>query len=208
MEPTRPSRIIRHLATYLPKWTAALAAVLVFAPTAAGQSASCGRQVIDDWFENGRIDSTYPVECYRDALGSLPEDMQAYSSAPDDIRLALQAALRGDRAQVAGGSPAAREDGTDDQSGNAGSGAGGGDKGSSGGSGGADTPSDLGSVTGDEEPSGGAFQAALDDIGPNDPNSFPLPLLILGGIAALTLLLGAAGLIGRRLQARRARSRR
>jgi hypothetical protein len=142
--------------------------------------------------------------------------MQAYSSAPDDIQRALQAALRGDRAPAGDGSPVARGGGTGDQSGNAGAGAGagagggGGDKGSSGGSGGSDgggTPSD-GSVTGGGEPSGGAFQSALEDIGPNDPSSFPIPLLILGGLAALTLLLGAAGLIGRRVQARRARSRR
>jgi uncharacterized membrane protein YgcG len=206
--PRRPSRILRHLAAYLPKWTAALAAVLVFAPTAAAQSGGCGREVVEDWFDNGRIDGTYRVECYRDALASLPEDMQAYSSAPDDIRLALQAALRGDAAQAAGGSPVARGDGTGDESGNAGSGAGGGDKGSSGGSGGGDAPSDVGSVTGDEEPSEGAFQTALEDIGPNDPSSFPIPLLILGGLAALTLLLGVAGILGRRLQARRARSRR
>ncbi|MDQ4019303.1 MAG: hypothetical protein M3188_05640 [Actinomycetota bacterium] len=149
-------------------------------------------------------------------MRSLPEDMQAYSSAPDDIRRALQAALRGDRAPAADGSPVARGGGTGDQSGNAGSGAGGGDEGSSGGSGGSGgssssdgggTPSD-GSGTGAEEPSGGAFRSALEDIGPNDPSSFPIPLLILGGLAALTLLLGAAGLIGRRVQARRARSRR
>ena len=139
--------------------------------------------------------------------------MQAYSSAPDDIQLALQAALRGDRAPAADGSPVAQGGGTDDQSGNAGSGAGAGDEGSSGGGGssegsaGGGTPSD-GSATGDEEPSGGAFQSALEDIGPNDPSSFPIPLLILGGLAALTLVLGAAGLIGRRLQTRRARSKR
>ena len=40
---------------------------------------------------------------------------------------------------------------------------------------------------------------ALDEIGPNDAQSFPLPLLILGGLFGLLLIAGGAGyLLARR----------
>ena len=38
---------------------------------------------------DGRIDGTYAVSCYRDALKSLPADVRVYSSASDDISQAL-----------------------------------------------------------------------------------------------------------------------
>ena len=167
--------------------------------------------MIEDWFDNGAVDNTYPVGCYRDALKSLPEDMQAYSSAPDDIRAAMQASLRG-----SGGSSGARGMGSAaDESGDGAEA----DAGSaSGSSGGRPSGSGKGSAAGagsrDAAPapmkkpassSDGAFRQALEDIGPNDPASFPTPLLVLAGIAAAVLALGTAGLIGRRLQARRSR---
>jgi hypothetical protein len=58
----------------------------------AGAAQSCGTRVLDDW-RDGRIDGTYPVRCYRQALADLPEDVRVYSSAQSDITRALQARL-------------------------------------------------------------------------------------------------------------------
>src|SRR5207248_10730267 len=49
----------------------------------------CWKTLINDWYD-GRIDGTYPIHCYRDALKNLPADVETYSSARDDIKQALQ----------------------------------------------------------------------------------------------------------------------
>jgi hypothetical protein len=59
--------------------------------TAAAKS-SCATRLIADW-QDGRIDRTYPVPCYREALASLPEDVRVYSTATSDITRALHARL-------------------------------------------------------------------------------------------------------------------
>jgi hypothetical protein len=71
---------------------AAVAVAAVGAPAAAGGSTACAAQLLEDWYD-GRIDGVYGVECYRDALDSLPEDVRAYSSASDDITRALHGRL-------------------------------------------------------------------------------------------------------------------
>ena len=53
----------------------------------------CGRQIIDDWFKDGRVDKIYPLHCYEDALSSLPNDVRTYSDAPQAIQRALPQAL-------------------------------------------------------------------------------------------------------------------
>jgi len=58
----------------------------------AGAAQSCGTRVLDDW-RDGRIDGTYSVSCYRQALAHLPEDVRVYSTAQADITRALQAQL-------------------------------------------------------------------------------------------------------------------
>ena len=58
----------------------------------AGAAQTCGSSVLGDW-RDGRIDGTYPVACYRQALAGLPEDVRVYSSAQDDITRALQARI-------------------------------------------------------------------------------------------------------------------
>lgn len=55
-----------------------------------------------------------------------------------------------------------------------------------------------------EEPSRGLFKVALDKTSPRNADSVPLPLLILGGMALLLIAAGAAGLVARRVRARRA----
>jgi len=58
----------------------------------ADAAQSCGSRLLADW-RDGRIDGTYPVACYRQALANLPEDVRVYSSAQADITRALQARL-------------------------------------------------------------------------------------------------------------------
>ena len=67
----------------------------------AGAAQSCGRAVIDDWYDNGRVDGTYALHCYDDAIEILPRDVRDYSSAKDDIQRALQARKRGEAAPPA-----------------------------------------------------------------------------------------------------------
>jgi len=68
---------------------AAIAATAVVAPAPAAAS-SCANAVVADWRDNGRIDKTYPPQCYREAVAQLPEDVRVYSSAQNDITRALQ----------------------------------------------------------------------------------------------------------------------
>jgi hypothetical protein len=58
----------------------------------AGAGTTCASQLLNDW-KDGRIDQTYPVSCYRDALADLPEDVRVYSTAQNDITRALQARI-------------------------------------------------------------------------------------------------------------------
>jgi hypothetical protein len=67
------------------------AGLMAFAWTgAAAASQPCASRLLADW-EDGRIDQTYPVSCYRQALAQLPEDVRVYSTAQADITRALQA---------------------------------------------------------------------------------------------------------------------
>src|SRR6266496_2153036 len=60
----------------------------------AGATSDCWRDVLGDWFPDGRIDKIYPLPCYEQAVKHLPPDAKQYSGARDDIQRALQQALR------------------------------------------------------------------------------------------------------------------
>jgi hypothetical protein len=53
------------------------------------------------------------------------------------------------------------------------------------------------------DPDAGLFTQGFDKLGPNNADSMPLPLLILGGLALLLIAAGAAGLVSRRFRTRR-----
>ena len=76
----------------LPLRLAPVAAFLVLLVVTAPADAapSCGRQVIDDWFDNSRVDRTYPRHCYDDAIELLQPDVRDYSNAEEEITRALQ----------------------------------------------------------------------------------------------------------------------
>ncbi len=57
---------------------------------------ACADAVLADWTK-GTIRSTFPLDCYDEAIDALPEDLRAYTTAADDISRAAIAATREDR---------------------------------------------------------------------------------------------------------------
>jgi hypothetical protein len=181
----------RTLRTTLLILAAAAGAILLAGPAAAKDP--CWKTLIDDWYD-GRIDSVYPVQCYRAALEHMPEDVAQYSSLGDDINRALQAAI------ASQGSNGGGSNGSSD---------------STSGIKGAPAPANntfYGGPT--SEPAalagrdvGGPVPSAINAIGPGSADSVPVPLIVLAGLSVLLLSLGAAGFAARRVQARRATTR-
>jgi hypothetical protein len=63
-------------------------AALASAPALAKQK-TCAEQIVDDWYDNQRVDKLYPIHCYREAIDGLPLDIKDYSDAQDAILRAL-----------------------------------------------------------------------------------------------------------------------
>jgi hypothetical protein len=181
MKPGRPA------ATVLVLLAAVAALLVVAAPATAAKS--CGRAVIDDWYEDGRVDGTYALHCYDDAIEALPRDVRDYSSAKDDIQRALQARMRNEEPPPArtDPSPGTAEDpdtpvsspGDDTDT--------------------TSTPPGSGPDDGDDD---GDTEVAP-PVDTDSASSIPIPLLILAGLALLLVAGGSAGYLIRRLQARR-----
>src|SRR5213082_2212942 len=55
---------------------------------------TCSEALIHDWYVDGRVDKTYPVHCYREALKDIPEDQLIYGTLRDDLTRALQNVIR------------------------------------------------------------------------------------------------------------------
>jgi hypothetical protein len=70
-----------------------LLGLALLAAVPAQSAPPCGDAVVSDWTD-GRIDGRYAPRCYGDALEALPEDVRAYSTAEDDIAVALRARIR------------------------------------------------------------------------------------------------------------------
>jgi hypothetical protein len=70
----------------------ALCAAFFAVAGSATAATPCWKNVLTDRYD-GRLDRTYPVRCYRVALRHVPADIDSYTSASDDIRRALLAAL-------------------------------------------------------------------------------------------------------------------
>ncbi len=70
------------------------AALCVAQPAEARSMSSCSKALIHDWYVDGRIDNTYPVHCYREALKKIPEDQIIYGTLRQDLTRALQSAIR------------------------------------------------------------------------------------------------------------------
>jgi hypothetical protein len=152
----------------------ALLAAVAQPARAASAGTPCWKQLLNDWYD-GRIDGTYQRHCYNDALKHLPADVSTYSSAHDDILRALQSAIAkaGAAGQTLGPNALIKPPA--------------GGKGKTG-----------ATQTGRKQGTGLA-----DKLNPGSPSSLPVPLLILGGLALVLVAAGGAGLIAKRIQARR-----
>src|SRR5258705_10275905 len=63
-------------------------------PAQARSMSTCSKAMIHDWYVDGRVDKTYPVHCYREALKQIPEDQIIYGTLREDLNRALQATIR------------------------------------------------------------------------------------------------------------------
>ena len=95
------------------------------AATPAGAATECGEKVLADWFDNGRIDRLYPLNCYEEAIDAIPDDLRDYADAEDVITRALQAALNGNLAPGGADPTPGDDDPTGGSGGSDGSGSGG-----------------------------------------------------------------------------------
>ena len=179
-------------------------AALLLAFTAAPASASaCGQRVLDDWYDDGNVATTYPIHCYREAIADLPEDVQSYSSAEADISAAMLKAIAAKE----------RKNNKDNggTNGKNSSGAGGTKSG-----GGGKGPDGIAGTSDDVDPGGemdarsgadanqtGPVTQAMDKIGPSRADSFPLALVIVGLLGLLLLAAGGASFIKQRARSRR-----
>jgi hypothetical protein len=156
-------------------------------PLPAAAATPCWKALLNDWYD-GRIDNTYPIHCYSDALKHLPADVQTYSSAHDDILRALQNAkseLKRNGTKITPDTlvpPAAKP--PTKRTGN-------------------------GTTTGSQttttqppgrKPPGGGLPSAVDKVNHSSPSSVPLPLIVLGALALLLIAAGGIGLLVKRRQ--------
>ena len=169
----RMSKFLTPLILFL---IAAAAAMTIGVSTA--QASACSSALIRDWYVDGRIDKTYPVHCYREALKEIPEDQIVYGTLRDDLTRALQSVMR-NHPNANGMTPVP--------------GAGGGDDGPGGGAAGGKHHK-------------GFFHWLANKIGPNTADSVPVPLLVLGGLALALIAAAGVSFFARRLQAKRAAS--
>ncbi len=157
-------------------------------PAPATAATPCWKALLNDWYD-GRIDNTYPLHCYSEALTHLPADVQTYSSAHDDILRALQnakAELRRNGTKVTPNTPvppAAKPSKS----------AGGGQTTSTG----TTTTPPPG-----RRPPGGGLPGVADKVNHSGPSSVPLPLIVLGALALLLVAAGGIGLLAKRRQGR------
>lgn len=161
---------------------AALFAAVAHAAPAQAAATPCWKTLLNDWYD-GRIDGTYEVHCYQDALKHLPADVQTYSSAHDDILRALQSAIAQQKKAglkvtattlIKPPKPKPGKNGA---------------------------TSTL--ASGGGRPPGKGLGGLADQLNPSSASSLPLPLLVLGGLALVLVAAGAAGLVFKRIQARR-----
>jgi hypothetical protein len=168
----------RFLRTFIAAVVLALGLVSALATAEPADAATkCGKKVLADWFDNGRIDRLYPLNCYEEAIDAIPDDLRDYADAEDVITRALQAALRGELAP-GGRDPSPGDDDPSNGGGGGGSGDGSGD--GSGGSGNSDNPQ------------------AAPGVDTSGPSSIPIPLLVLGGMSLALLAAGGLGYLSRR----------
>jgi hypothetical protein len=145
-------------------------------PAEARTMSTCSKALIHDWYVDGRVDKTYPVHCYREALKPIPEDQIIYGTLREDLNRALQATIRQHGGHVDGDTLVVPLAG----------------------------PSDGGGGSGTGATGGGVFHWLAKKLGPSTADSIPIPLLVLGGLAFALMAAAGVSYAARRVQARRA----
>ncbi len=185
MAPSRRSVVTpRRLLTLLLVLVAASFGASVTAPQ-ADAATPCWKRLINDWYD-GRIDRTYPASCYRAAIKNLPEDVEAYSTAREDLERALLSAARRKGSALDADDPIPPGPGNEA-----------GPK--------ADDPTEGDGEAAPPLPGsdGGDDGGLLETFRPSSADEIPVPLLVLGGLAVLLLGAAAASFVARKIQARR-----
>jgi len=185
---------VNRIPKRLARAAALVAGALVLAvpvPAAAADSPACWKRLINDWYD-GTIDKTYPTPCYRQAIEHLPTDVRLYSSARDDILRALaqaQAAQATQNASVTTTAPTTTSETAPTTTSEAAVATT------------AETPpTTTAPATTPGRPKKKGVQGAIDKLNPGEADSFPLPLIILGGLAIALVAAGVAGMMWRRYQ--------
>jgi hypothetical protein len=160
------------------------ATVVGFGSTAPQAQAAkpCWLKLMNDYLPDGRIDETYPLHCYDDALRNLQPDVKIYGTAIDDIRDAKNQALLARKLHGKGPAgpdtlivpPGGSRSGPNDPTGGTG---------------------------GDHK---GPIRRLTDKFGPKDATTLPVPLIVLAGLGMLLLAAAAVSVLARRAQSRRA----
>jgi hypothetical protein len=172
---TRMPRILKPLILVAAAVAIGGAALGSAQPAQARSMSTCSSALIHDWYVDGRVDKTYPVHCYREALKQIPEDQAIYGTLREDLTRALQSTICQHGGHVNRNTPVVPLAGGGDSNG----------------------PNGTGN-------SGGVFHWLAQKLGPSTADSIPIPLLILGGLAFALMAAAGVSLIARRMQARRA----
>jgi hypothetical protein len=163
------------------------------ATTRATAAVPCWKRLLNDWYD-GTINNRYPIPCYQQAINHLPADLRIYGSARDDILAAKAAAVQNQNAppeknnpnttSTSGISTSTTTTTTETVTTN----------------GTTTTTTTVLVVPVQTTPpkKSGGLGGALDKLNPGNPDSFPLPLLILGALAILLVIAGAAGMLWQR----------
>ena len=139
---------------------------------------SCAQQVIDDWFDDGRVNKIYPLPCYTQAIKKLPPDLLIYGNAEEEIGRALAFAKQG-KPDPGGEDPTPSSTTSTTKTTKT-----------------STTRTDTTGTDTNETGTIGTDTSATDTSG---PSSVPVPLLVLGGLAVLLLAAGSAGYLRRRM---------
>ena len=151
----------------------------VVSNTAMAKTKPCAKQVIADWYDDGRVGKIYPLECYRLAIASLPPDVLDYSNAKEEIGRALAFAKQG-KPDPGGKDPTPPT--TSTGTGKTGTG-----------------KTGTGKTGTGKTGTGKTDTAVTQTTDTSGPSSVPIPLLVLGGLAVLLLAAGSAGYLRRRM---------
>jgi hypothetical protein len=165
---------------------AAVAPIASHAVARSGRPAPCWKRLLNDWYD-GTISGIYPIPCYQQAIDHLPTDLRIYGSARDDIAAARQAAIEHQHAPAEKNGPVAS---TEHQTSTTTT---------------TETVTTHGKTTTTTKvlvvPVTTTTKRSvplLDRLNPGNPDSFPLPLLILGALAIFLLIAGGAGMLWQR----------